>query len=76
MNRPEDALVPLVAVAVLMQMLAATPLRVDGLIAAWETPKVPFVQAHTEPAHTEPEAPPPPRAAAIRDADDHFAGAS
>ncbi len=70
-NRLEDALIPLVAAAVLVQMLTSTPLRFDALIAAWEAPKAPFVQVHTEP-----ERPTAPRAVLVRDKDDHFGGAS
>jgi len=71
MNRPEDALIPLVAAAVLLQMLASAPLRFETLVAGWDAPKAPFVQVHTEPEH-----PIAPRAVLVRDADDHFGGAS
>lgn len=71
MNRPEDALIPLVAAAVLMQMLAGTPLRLDALFPPADAPKPPFVQIHTEPERLA-----LPRAALVRDEDDHFGGAS
>jgi hypothetical protein len=71
MNRPEDALIPLVAAAVLMQMLASTPLRFDALFPPADAPKAPFVQVHTEP-----EPLPSPRRAFVRDEHDHFGGAS
>jgi len=71
MNRPEDALIPLIAAAVLLQMLTSAPLRFESLVASWDGPKAPFVQVHTEP-----ERPIAPRAALVRDADDHFGGAS
>ncbi|HYG87691.1 MAG TPA: hypothetical protein VD978_15635 [Azospirillum sp.] len=71
MDRPEDALIPLVAAAVLVQMLTSAPLRFDALFPPADAPKPPFVQVHTEP---EPPAPPRPRL--VRDEDDHFSGAS
>lgn len=71
MTRPEDTLVPLLAGAVMLQMLAGTPLRFEALFPPADAPKAPFVQ-------TVFDAPQPakPRTALVRDADDHFGGAS
>lgn len=71
MNRLEDALIPLVAAAMLMQMLISTPLRFEALFPPADTPKPPFVQVHTEP-----ERPALPRPVLVRDEHDHFGGAS
>ena len=71
MNRPEDALIPLVAAAVLMQMLATAPLNFEALFPPADAPKAPFVQTVTELPPL-----PQPRPVLVRDADDHFRGAS
>ncbi|WP_448188157.1 hypothetical protein [Azospirillum sp. sgz301742] len=71
MTRPEDALIPLVAAAVLMQMLAGTPLRFEALFATADLPKPPLVQTVVEPPRST-----PPRPVFVRDEQDHFGGAS
>lgn len=71
MIRPEDAFVPLIAAAVLLQMLTATPLRFDALFPPVEAAGVPLVHTHAKPEH-----PAPPRPTLVRDVDDHFGGAS
>ena len=71
MKRPEDALIPLVAAAVLMQMLTTAPLRFDALFPPADAPKAPFVQTVAEPPPL-----PHPRPVLVRDEHDHFGGAS
>lgn len=71
MNRPENMLIPLIAAAVLMQMLAGTPQRLEALFARAEAPKPAFTQMVAPP---KPAA--PPRPALVRDEHDHFGGAS
>ncbi len=76
MKRPEDALIPLVAAAVLIQMLASAPLRFEALFPPAGTPREPFVQTVFDlPESVQPRAAPA-TPALVRDEDDHFSGAS
>ncbi len=76
MNRPEDALIPLVAAAVLMQMLASAPMRVEALFPPADAPREPFVQTVFDLPESVPPHAAPTSSALVRDEDDHFSGAS